>query len=45
VISAELSPANVAIGSAHAGDASYGDFTLGSSCTVSVVDCDTEPQP
>jgi hypothetical protein len=43
VISAELSPANTALGSTHAGDASYGAYELGSTCTVTVVDCDTEP--
>jgi hypothetical protein len=45
VISAELSPADVGVGTVHAGDAAYGDFALSSSCTVTVVDCDTEPTP
>jgi hypothetical protein len=43
VISAEMNPANVAVGSTHPGDAGYGEYALGSSCTVTVVDCDGEP--
>lgn len=43
VISADIDPANTALGSVHAGDASYGAFDLSSSCDVTLVDCDGEP--
>jgi hypothetical protein len=43
VITSEMAVADTSVGSTHAGDASYGAFDLASSCTVTVVDCDTEP--
>jgi hypothetical protein len=43
VIEAELDPAALGLGSTHPGNASYGAFDLGTGCTVTVVDCDTEP--
>lgn len=43
VISADIDPASSAVGSTHDGSASYGAYSLGSSCTVTIVDCATEP--
>ena len=44
VITAEFNPASTAIGStaviAYSG---YGSYALSGSCTVTIVDCDTEP--
>jgi hypothetical protein len=45
VIDAEINPANTAIGGTGTGHAAYGAFNLDSGCTVTIVDCDTEPQP
>ena len=43
VISADINPADTSIGSTHTGRGGYGAYTLGGSCTVTIVDCATEP--
>jgi hypothetical protein len=43
MIGASLPLENNGVGTVHPGDASYNAFALGSSCDVTVVDCDTEP--
>jgi hypothetical protein len=43
MLGASLSIADTGIGTVHPGDASYNAFALGSSCDVTIVDCDAEP--
>jgi hypothetical protein len=43
VIEANFTPGMTDIGAIGTGRASSGGFSLGSSCTVTIVDCTTEP--
>jgi hypothetical protein len=43
LISADIDPANTAVGSTHDGDAGFGSFDLNASCTVTIADCAGEP--